>query len=126
MRDHVRQSLAVLPDQDPAMLAFVKCHVTSFVKWDVLRALSDRSGFWVEPSQLAREINRPADKVREALHGLTTEGIVERAGLTDEPIFRLTPDEPTTLVVNKLIGRSTENQELRKIVVAHILQAAVA
>src|SRR5438874_2453592 len=32
--------LAAPAELDPALLAFVKCHITSFVKWDILRVLA--------------------------------------------------------------------------------------
>jgi len=111
---------------DPALLAFVKCHITSFVKWDVLRALAEKVGFWTEPTALAREMARPVDKVAEALDELRHEGVVESHGPLDAPVYRLREGEPTTVVLNRLIARVTRSQEMRRIVVTHILQAAVA
>ncbi len=123
---HRSQTLVVHAELDPALLAFVKCHITSFVKWDVLRSLSDQIGFWTEPTILARELNRPVDKVRAALDELSYEDIVETSGSDSEPVFRLRDGEPTTVVINRLMTRATRSQELRRIVVAHILQGAVA
>lgn len=120
------QTLVVQSELDPALLAFVKCHITSFVKWDVLRSLSDGVGFWTEPSLLAHELNRPVEKVRAALNELSQEGIVEMSGARDEPVYRMSEGEPTTVVVNRLMTRATRSQELRRIVVAHILHEAVA
>jgi hypothetical protein len=120
------QTLVVHSELDPALLAFVKCHITSFVKWDVLRSLSDGVGFWTDPSLLAHELNRPVEKVRDALDELSEEGIVEMSGTRDEPVYRMSDGEPTTVVVNRLMTRATRSQELRRIVVAHILHEAVA
>ncbi|MCC7369799.1 MAG: hypothetical protein IT306_15335 [Chloroflexi bacterium] len=118
--------MVVHSELDPALLAFVKCHITSFVKWDVLRSLSEGVGFWTDASTLARDLNRPVDRVREALGELSREGIVEISGSLDEPAYRLRDGEPTTVVVHRLMTRATRSQELRRIVVAHILQGAVA
>jgi len=120
------QTLVVHSELDPALLAFVKCHITSFVKWDVLRSLSDGVGFWTDPSLLAHELNRPVEKVRDALDELSEEGIVEMSGTRDEPVYRMSDGEPTTVVVTRLMTRATRSQELRRIVVAHILHEAVA
>jgi hypothetical protein len=120
------QTLVVHSELDPALLAFVKCHITSFVKWDVLRSLSDGVGFWTDPSLLARELNRPVEKVRDALDELSRESIVEVSGTQEEPVYRMRDGEPTTVVVNRLMTRATRSQELRRIVVAHILHEAVA
>jgi DNA-binding Lrp family transcriptional regulator len=117
--------MVVHPELDPAVLAFVKCHITSFVKWDVLRSLSEHVGYWLEPATLARELNRPAEKVADAMEELSREGIVESIGAGADRLYRLNDGEPTTVVVNRLMTRATRSQELRRIVVAHILQEAV-
>jgi hypothetical protein len=118
--------LVVRSELDPALLAFVKCHITSFVKWDILRSLSEHTGFWTEASALAHESNRPIEKVREALDELCDEDIVESVGTRSERLYRLSDGEPTTVVITRLMARATRSQELRRIVVAHILQGATA
>lgn len=118
--------MVVHSELDPALLAFVKCHITSFVKWDILRSLSEHVGFWTEASALARELNRPIEKVRDALDELGNEDIVEVMGPSSERLYRLGDGEPTTVVISRLMTRATRSQELRRIVVAHILQGAVA
>ena len=52
-----------LEQLDPALLAFVKCHVTSAVKWEVLRVLASQDGAWVCADQLARRshLDQPTD-----------------------------------------------------------------
>ena len=126
MQAHRSQTLVVHSELDPALLAFVKCHITSFVKWDILRSLSEHVGFWTDASVLARELNRPIDKVRDALDELGDEDIVEVMGTSSDRVYRLGDGEPTTVVINRLMTRATRSQELRRIVVAHILQGAVA
>ncbi len=111
---------------DPALLAFVKCHITSFVKWDVLRALAEETGSPTNSSTLAREMARPAAKIEEALAELSAEGLVDAMGPANARVYQLDEDEPTTVVLKRLIARVTRSQELRRIVVAHILQGAVA
>jgi len=118
--------LAAPAELDPALLAFVKCHITSFVKWDILRALAEQVGFWTEPSVLARHMGKPVSKISEALDELVYEGIVEVSGPPGARLYRLREGEPTTVVLNRLIAKVTRSQELRRIVVTHILQAAVA
>ncbi len=38
MQEQLSSAAVAQPELDPALIAFVKCHMTSFVKWDVLRA----------------------------------------------------------------------------------------
>ena len=118
--------MVVHPELDPALLAFVKCHITSFTKWDVLRCLSEQVGEWAGASELAHRLNRPVDKVEEALAELTGEGIVETIGPSSDRSYRLFSGDPTTIVVDRLMANATRSQDLRRIVVAHILQGAVA
>lgn len=120
------QPPVVSAELDPALLAFVKCHITSFVKWDVLRALAEQTGTWTDASTLAREMARPAAKIDEALAALSAEGLVDALGPSDARVYQLDENEPTTVVLKRLIARVTRSQELRRIVVAHILQGAVA
>jgi hypothetical protein len=118
--------MVVPAELDPALLAFVKCHITSFVKWDVLRALAEQVDYPIEPATLAREMGKPVAKIEEALAELSYEGIVEAVGTGQAREYRLRSGEPTTVVLNRLIARVTRSQELRRIVVTHILQGAVA
>jgi hypothetical protein len=120
------QTTVANAELDPALLAFVKCHITSFVKWDVLRALAEQIGTWTDSPTLAKEMARPVSKIDEALAELSYEGLVEACGPMDARSYRLREDEPTTVVLARLIARVTRSQELRRIVVAHILQGAVA
>ena len=113
------------PWADPALLAFVKCHITSFAKWDVLRGLADRVGVWVQADDLAAEIARPRDAIRAALDDLEQEGILEAIGPSGERSYRLPDAEPTTVVAARLVSTVTRSQDLRQIVVAHILRAAL-
>src|SRR5689334_18669122 len=103
---------------DPALLAFVKCHITSFVKWDVLRALAEQTGSWTDAPSLARDMARPTAKIDEALAELSIEGLVEVTGPANARAYRLDEHEPTTVVLKRLIARVTRSQELRRIVVA--------
>lgn len=33
------------PERDPALLAFIKCHLTSITRWNILRVLSEDPGY---------------------------------------------------------------------------------
>ena len=79
---------------DPALLAFIKCHVTSPLKWEVLRVLAD----------------------------LVLDGVVEivPAAAADEVSYRLASDEPTSVVLHRLIDAATHSQQLRGIIAAHL------
>lgn len=111
-------------DLDPALLAFVKCHVTSPLKWEVLRALASHDGAWIRADQLARTTHRPLPEISAALGDLTSDSLVERlpAAAPEDVSYRLPADEPTSVVLHRLIDAATHSQELRAIIAAHLQQ----
>jgi hypothetical protein len=111
-----------LEQLDPALLAFVKCHVTSPGKWEVLRVLASHTGAWVSTEQLARSSHRPCAEVAQALSELAADGVVdvEQADSHAQVSYRLPSDEPTSVVLRRLIDGATHSQELRAIIAAHL------
>jgi DNA-binding transcriptional ArsR family regulator len=113
------------PSADPALLAFVKCHLSSVARWDVLRTLEPLKGSWVSPESLARQLHKPVSTIRDALDELLDEEIVEMEREADGArCYRLNPDDPTTRVIERLIAASTRDQTLRQLLVARIVQGS--
>jgi hypothetical protein len=110
------------PDPDPALLAFVKCHVTSLVKWEVLRMLAYQDGAAIRADQAARCTHRQLSEVAQALEDLAVDGVVEVlvADAPEQASYRLPADEPTSVVLRRLIEAATHSQELRAIIAAHL------
>jgi hypothetical protein len=111
-----------LEQLDPAMLAFVKCHVTSAVKWEVLRILASQDGAWVRADQLARSSHRQPAALSQAITDLAADGVVEilESATPAEMSYRLPADEPTSVVLHRLIESATHSLELRAIIAAHL------
>ena len=111
-----------LEQLDPALLAFVKCHVTSPVKWEVLRVLASQDGAWMRADQLARSSHRQSCELTKAVAELATDGVVEilAAGAPEDVSYRLPADEPTSVVLHRLIEAATHSLELRAIIAAHL------
>jgi DNA-binding IclR family transcriptional regulator len=109
-------------DPDPALLAFVKCHITSPAKWEVLRVLASHDGAWVRADELARAAHRPPPEVARALSELVADDVVEGLppGTADHASYRLPSNEPTSVVLHRLIESATHSQELRAIIAAHL------
>ncbi len=110
---------------DPAILAFVKCHVTTPVKWDTLRLMSERPGRWLGVEDIARSIHTPERLVERALGELAREDVVEemRSGDPSDTSYRLPTSEPTTVVLQRLVRAAMASQELRSIIAAHLLRS---
>lgn len=113
---------AGLEHLDPALLAFVKCHVTSAARWEVLRLLADQNGEWLTDDQIARHAQVRHPDLASALTDLVDDGLVEcRASLGSETAaYRLPADEPTSVVLQRLIVAATHSRELRAIIAAHL------
>jgi hypothetical protein len=111
-----------LEQLDPALLAFVKCHVTSPVKWEVLRVLASQDGAWMRADRLARSSHRQAFELAKAVAELSADGVVEilTAGAPEDVSYRLPADEPTSVVLHRLIEAATHSLELRAIIAAHL------
>lgn len=110
-------------EPDPALLAFIKCHITSLAKWEVLRVLASQNGAWMAADQLVRNTHRHAAEVVQALSELTADALVEvlaAATPDDQARYRLADDEPTSIVLQRLIDSATHSQELRAIIAAHL------
>jgi hypothetical protein len=84
------------------------------------------------------DTHRPVTEVVEALTELTSDGLVEVLGAAapaEQIRYRLPVDEPTSVVLKRLIDAATHSQELRAIIAAqlqhlrqrsHELQASTA
>src|SRR3954453_11148988 len=104
---------AGLDQLDPALLAFVKCHITSPVRWEVLRILASQDGAWMRAELLQRQSHRPPPELQLALSELVGDGLVEmQATPSPEDVsYRLPADEPTSIVLHRLIEAATHSQE---------------
>jgi hypothetical protein len=111
-----------LEQLDPALLAFVKCHVTSPLKWEVLRVLASQDGIWIRADQLARRCHRRTAEIDLTVRELVSDGVVEvlAVGEPVEMSYRLAADEPTSVVLHRLIEGATHSLELRAIIAAHL------
>jgi hypothetical protein len=117
-------SWAAAPSADPALLAFVKCHLSSFARWDLLRVLAPASGRWVDQRTVEQSLHKPAATLAPVLDELVAEGILEErvdAGLVS---YRLSPEDPSTRVIERLIATAAHDQALRQLVVARILNGS--
>lgn len=108
--------------QDPALLAFVKCHLTSFLRWDLLRLLSSYDARWTESAELAGILHKPEATLEALLKELQAEGLLEaRLSADGLAAYRMNPEEPSTRVVERLVAAATRSEELRRIIIARVL-----
>ena len=110
------------PERDPAFLAFIKCHLTSMTRWNILRVLSQDPGYRWSVDEVARQAHGSGDRTRRSLEELATEGVVERYDGPDGPSYALDGTEPTARVLARLQSEAARNHGLRQIIVARMLE----
>ena len=112
-------------EHDPALLAFVKCHVTSFLRWDLLRLLANHGQCWTDVEEAAHDLHKPRSAIDVVLEELEGEGLVQaRRSPHGATAYRMDPSEPSTRVVERLVEAATRSHELRQIIVARVLGGA--
>jgi hypothetical protein len=108
-------------ESDPALLAFIKCHISSVAKWDVLCVLARHIDRWYTPDEVAHELSMPTPKVSLALSELANDGVLDMDKIGLGMAYRVPADEPSTVVVERLFNAARVDQNLRRIVIARML-----
>lgn len=106
-------------DLDPALLAFVKCHISSPLKWDVMRYLTEYEGEWLSAEQVVAAVHRAPAAVGAVLAELVAEGVAEEG----EGAYRLPRHDPTTILLRRLLDACMRSRELRGVIAAQLLSA---
>jgi hypothetical protein len=105
-------------------LAFVKCHVTSLLSWEALRFMAAHPGVFLEAEEIARATHKGPPAVARAMAELATQGVVDEfVDPMGRVRYRLPADEPTTVVLRRLMEVATHSQEMRGIIAAHLLHS---
>ena len=109
-------------ERDPALLAFIKCHLTSMDRWNILRVLSEDPGYHWPPDEVAHLAQRAGDATRRSLEELATEGLVARHDGPEGPFYALEGTAPTARLLARLQVEAARNHRLRQIIVARMLE----
>lgn len=122
MEDHKALMSDIMDEMDSDVLAFIKRHVVSFTRWDLIRFFHENPNTWDTAENLARYIGRRVDKVAEELDPMVSEGILSRSLQDDDSIYSLTQEASVLDVIGRLIGASRD-RTFRMKLVYHILRA---
>ncbi len=112
----------VRPEHDLALLAFIKCHLTSFTRWNLLRILTESPDYCWPVSEVAHQAHGSGEAARSTLEELVTEGLVQRHDGPAGPAYSLDGAEPTVRVLTRLLAEAGRSQELRQLIVTRILE----
>ena len=103
---------------DLALVAFVKCHVTSPLKWEVLRVVAERDGQWIQTMDLASLLHRTSTELIPVLREMQLEGLLNLKA--DGLSLELPTLEPTTVVLKRLRQIAMRSPEMRGLIAANL------
>jgi hypothetical protein len=109
-------------ERDPALLAFIRCHLTSMARWNILRVLSEDPGYRWSPDEVARLALGAGDATRRSLEELATEGLVARHDGPDGTSYALVGTEPTARLLARLQIEAARDHGLRQTIIARMLE----
>jgi hypothetical protein len=121
MKNHTLMS-DIMEDMEPDLLSFIKKHVNSFTRWDLLKFFYQNPGAWDTAKSLANCIGRRAERVEAEVVQMAQEGLLRRDERGAEAVYTLTQDAETLTLVEQLVSGSRE-RTFRMKLVYHILRA---
>jgi hypothetical protein len=112
----------IMDEMDPAMLAFIREHITSFTRWDVIRFLYENPNTEDTAESLARFVGRAPHVIAAETQEMQEEGVLEAGTMGERTVYRLTADEDTRKLIADLVD-ATRDRTFRMKLVYHILRA---
>lgn len=112
----------IMEDMEPGVLSFIRKHVRSFSRWDLLRFLYHNQGTWDTAENLARYIGRQLERVEAEVILMTEEELLRRDERGSDLVYSLTQDPEARTLIGQLVSASRD-RTFRMKLVYHILRA---
>jgi hypothetical protein len=112
----------IMEEMDPRVLAFIKEHISSFTRWDVIRFLHENPNTEDTAENLARFVGRASPVIVGETQEMAEEGILEADTTTGQTIYRLTTDAQLRELIDNLV-EAAHDRTFRMKLVYHILRA---
>ena len=122
MDSHSTLMSEIMDEMDPRVLDFIKQHVNTFTRWDLIRFLCENEKTEDTAENLARYIGRSSQAIRREVDEMTAEGILTRTATGSVPVYMLTNDAEIRQIVATLV-KSARERTFRMKLVYHILRA---
>lgn len=122
MESHSTLVSDIMDEMDPQMLDFIKKHVTTFTRWDLIKFFYENIDTHDTAENLARYIGRATELVEQEADKLVEEKILKALRESDHTVYLLTEDKNTLKIVADLVETSQE-RTFRMKLVYHILRA---
>ncbi len=112
----------IMDEMESEVLAFIKKHVVSFARWDLIKFFHENPNTQDTAENLARYIGRRVEKVAEELGPMVAEGILSRSSQGGHSVYSLTREASTLAIIGRLVEASRD-RTFRMKLVYHILRA---
>jgi DNA-binding MarR family transcriptional regulator len=122
MQSHNTLLSDIMDEMDPSMLSFIRKHITSFTRWDVIRFLYENPNTEDTAESLARFVGRASHVIAGETQQMNEEGILEAGTMGERTVYRLTADEDTRQLIASLV-EAARDRTFRMKLVYHILRA---
>jgi hypothetical protein len=112
----------IMEEMDPSVLTFIREHISSFTRWDVIRFLHENPNTEDTAENIARFVGRAADVIVEEAREMAEEGILQAETTAGQTIYRLTSDAQMRQLIGDLV-EAARDRTFRMKLVYHILRA---
>jgi hypothetical protein len=112
----------IMADMEPDLLTFIRDHIRSFSRWDLLKFLQQNPGTWDTATNLANYVGRSAEQIESEAVQMAREGLLRQDGGPPESIYGLTEDAETRALLDQLVS-AARDRTFRMKLVYHILRA---
>ena len=112
----------IMDEMDPRVLDFIKQHVTTFTRWDMLKFFHENPNTQDSADNLARYVGRSPDVIRQEAQEMAEEGIFRAVKQGRHTVYLLTDNAEVRDLVSSLVEGS-HDRSFRMKLVYHILRA---
>jgi len=111
----------LMGDMDPQLLQFLKTHVTSFVKWDLVRFFHDNPYTTDTAENIARLVGRDRETVADELAEMVEGGILRSHKIGDLIVYTLATDETIRDLMDRFV-LACDDRQFRVKAIYHIIR----
>jgi hypothetical protein len=108
---------------DAETLDFIQKHLTSYLKWEVLKFYGENPSAVETPRAFARRLGKESRQITEVMKSLSRSGLLRNG--TDSEGFALAGDESQRAILQKIVTASRTNNRFRLQLNYHITKATL-
>lgn len=112
----------IMDEMDPRVLEFIKKHVTTFTRWDMIKFFHENPNTRDTTDNLARYVGRAVELVKREADELVQENVLQSYLQGEHTVYTITQDEDTRRIIGNLVETARE-RTFRMKLVYHILRA---